>query len=439
MHLRSGGKCTLRILASLLALVAAIAFHPSLGTAQNGSKKLSKQDVIDFLTGDVSSADVAQEARKDGISFQVTPAVESEIRAAGGTDDLIQVLRSLAPRTTPVTPPPSNPPSNPTTPTAAAAGLLIDAHPGQSEVYIDDEPVGTTSQGGRLKLTRLTPGEHRVRVSLNGYQDYEETVTLKSGAVVNVSTTLQKVETPPLSPPIQNPQPETPSPVTSGQPGYLGVLPMEQQPAGARGVVLSGAQPGGPAEQVGLKTYDTILAVNGQQVTTPQALRQTLSSHQAGEVVQITWYNGSTTVTRPVRLANWPAQAPTTTPPQVQPSVQPQVQPQNPSLTRMPHNGYVNFAVAHDHGQSGQNYCVGIMTIGNGMIYYKATNGVHNFEIPLNSVREAKRNTVYLVGFGAFHIRTKKNSNFNFVALNQQGKPDAPDAVLTAIDNAMGQ
>ncbi len=192
--------------------------------------------------------------------------------------------------------------------------------------------------------------------------------------------------------------------------------------------MLSGAQPGGPADQAGLKAYDTILTVNGQPVTTPQQLRNTLSSHQAGEAVQVTWYNGSTNVTRQIRLVAAPAPGQAT----VQPSTP-------PTVTNMPHNGFVSFRAAHDHGRSGQDYCVGVMSIGNGMIYYKADNGIHTFEIPLNTVREARRNTVYLVGYGAFHIRTKKGSNFNFAALNPQGQVQPPDAILTAIDNAMGK
>ena len=84
---------------------------------------------------------------------------------------------------------------------------------------------------------------------------------------------------------------------------------MMQQPAGSRGVVISAAQPGGPAAQAGLKAYDTILAVNGQQVTTPQDLRASLANHQAGEIVQVTWYNGSNTVTRQIRLSAAPARA----------------------------------------------------------------------------------------------------------------------------------
>ena len=88
-------KCILKTLALLLALIAATALIPSNGTAQKATKKLTVQDVIDLLTGDVPSDQVAQEAEKAGISFQVTPSVAKQIRDAGGTDDLIRVLRSL--------------------------------------------------------------------------------------------------------------------------------------------------------------------------------------------------------------------------------------------------------------------------------------------------------------------------------------------------------
>ena len=97
MGSHSGGKRIPKILALLLALLAAIALIPSLGKAQKAAKKLTKQDVIDLLTGDVPSDQVAQEAQKAGISFQVTASVAKEIRDAGGTDDLIRVLRTLAP------------------------------------------------------------------------------------------------------------------------------------------------------------------------------------------------------------------------------------------------------------------------------------------------------------------------------------------------------
>jgi len=432
MGSHSGGRCILRTLALLLALIAAIGIIPSLGNAQKAAKKLTKQDVIDLLTGDVPSDQVAQEARKAGISFAVTASVEKEIHDAGGTDELIRVLRTLEPRAPAAPAAPAVAPYS--APAASPPVLVIESSPGKSQVYVDDEPVGSTSPQGRLKLTRLAAGPHTVRISLSGYEDHEQNVTLAAGETTTVSAPLQRPAAPPVSPPPPRPPTgETPS-VNPGQAGYLGVAPMEQQPAGARGVVISGAQPGGPADQAGLKTYDAILAVNGRPVTTPEELREALARHRAGEMVQITWYNGSRNVTKQVQLGAAP------------PPGQAMAQPSSPpSLTPMPHNGFVSFTVAHDHGPNGQggyNYCVGVMSMGNGMIYYKGTNGtngVHNFEIPLNSIKEARRNNVYLVAIGAFHIRLKKGTNYNFVALNQQAQYQPPDPILTAIDNAMGR
>jgi hypothetical protein len=428
---------SVKTLALLLALIALLAFAPSFGSAQKAQKKMSVQDVIDLLTGDVPSDAVAQEAQKAGISFQVTAAVAKQIKDAGGTDDLIQTLRTLAPHTT--TPPVATP--HPTAP-ASPPTLVIESSPGQSQVYVDDEPVGTTSQQGRLKLTQLAPGQHNVRISLGGYQDSEQTVTLEAGRVATLAATLQRVEAPPVvtpqpnpEPPINQPEPE-PSPRVN-QPGYLGIIPSPQQPDGARGVVISGVQPGGPAAQAGLKAFDTILAVNGQQTPTPPDLRTMLSAHQAGDVVQITWYNGTRNITRQVRLATPPAGA--------QALQQPVQQPNTPPSLRTPRKGVVTFTVAHDHGQSGKEYCAGVMSIGNGMVYYKGVkstsgpSGIHNYQIPLDTIKEARRNGVYLEAIGAFHIRTRHGTNYNFVVLNAQGQFQPPDQLLDAIENARGK
>jgi hypothetical protein len=325
MGTHSWGKSIPKTLVPVLALLAALALFPGLGNAQKTPKKLSKQDVMDLLTGDIPSDEVAQEARKAGISFQVTPAVAKEIHDAGGTDELISVLRSLSPR------PPASPVGTPRTgPAPSPPVLVIQSNPGQSQVYIDDEPVGSTSQEGRLKMTRLPAGDHTVRISLSGYQDHEETVSLAPGETTTVAATLQRPAAPAVyAPPPQQPQPEQ------------------------------------------------------------------------------------------------PPTAPTTQP--------------SPSPTLIPQTAPVSFRVAHDHGRNGQDYCVGVMTIGNGKIYFRADNGIHNFEISVNSIKEARRNAVYLAAFLAFHIRMKKgNMNYNFAVVNQQNQPQPPDAALTAIWNAMG-
>ena len=308
---------------ALLALMAALALLPALGNPQRAPKKLTKQDVIDLLTGDVPSEQVAEEARKAGIGFQVTASVAKDIRDAGGTEDLIRTLRALAPAAPPAAP-------TRTAPTASPPVLLIESTPGQCEVYIDDEPIGSTSPEGRLKLTRLAPGDHLVRVSLSGYQDHEETVSLVAGQTVTVAAPLQRPVAPPVSTPPQLPHTEV-----------------------------------------------------------------------------------------------------TPTVPTTQPS---------PPPSLMPHNGFVYFRVAHDHNRNGQDYCVGIMAIGNGMIYYKADNGIHNLQIPLKQVKEVRENLAYLARYHAFHIRLKRgNLNYNFVAINQQNQPQSPDTILNAVYNAMGK
>jgi hypothetical protein len=419
------GKHTRKVLALLVIALAAVALSPFSAYPQNTGKKLSKQDIIDLLTGDVTSERVADIAKEKGISFDMTAAAEKDIRAADGSDNLIRMLRGLAPRA-PVAP--SRPPR--TSPAAGSpAVLVIQSSPGEGQVYVDDEPVGSTSREGRLKLTRFSPGNHQVRVSLSGYQDYEKTVSLTEGETAMLAATLQPVA-PPLAdnPPQRPPAVETPI-VSSGEAGALGVEVMTQQPAGTRGVVISGAAPGSPAEQAGIKTYDTILAVGGRPVRTPQELKSAVTSHRAGEAVAVTWYNGSTNVTRQIRLAAAPAG----------PGMEEATPPNSPQLLKTPQAGFVSFSVAHDHGSGGNDYCTGVMSIGNGMIYYKSTNERHVFEIPLNSVKEARRNAVYLSALGAFHIRLAKGTNYNFVAVNQNGQYQPPDPILNAIEQASGK
>jgi hypothetical protein len=97
------------------------------------------------------------------------------------------------------------------------------------------------------------------------------------------------------------------------------------------------------------------------------------------------------------------------------------------------------YTVAHDHGSGGQDYCVGTIIIGAGMVAYRATNGVHVFEFSANEIKEAKKNAVYLAALGGFHIRLKKGSNYNFVVLNSAGQYQPPDELLRVVSMSMGR
>ncbi len=322
-----------RVAAPVAAALAASLFFsvsliPQARDGQKSRKPASKSDIIGLLEAGVSSQEVEGVVKQYGVSFDLTRQTETELRQAGATDDLLRAIRAArpsGPSTPPARPPASSPATSPSPPV-----LIIESTPGGAQVYIDDEPIGTTSPEGRLKLSRLTPGEHRVRLSLQGRRDSEQTIQLPTGQTTTVTAALEeaKVEVPPAPKP--EPPPATPSSVPPG--------------------------PARPAE----------------------------------------------------------------------PAPSPQL---------------LTFTVAHDHGAGGvqPNYCVGVLAIGGGYVRYRSTNGVHAFDFPLSEVKEAKKNSVYLAAFGAFHIRMKKGPPYNFVVVNNLGQYQSPEPVLEALRQAIGQ
>jgi formylglycine-generating enzyme required for sulfatase activity len=65
---------------------------------QNLPHRLSKDDVVKLLKGQVSPHRVGQRARQQGIDFEVTAEVEKELRRAGATDELIATLQEVTPK-----------------------------------------------------------------------------------------------------------------------------------------------------------------------------------------------------------------------------------------------------------------------------------------------------------------------------------------------------
>jgi hypothetical protein len=289
-----------RRLCTILAVFIALVFCLPGVKAQKSSKQLTKESVLELLTGDVPPARVAAIVREQGVSFTLTQAVEDQIRQAGGNDELLKAIRELAPKAPAAPPKSSGPPV-----------LLIEAAPGDAHVYIDDEPVGTTSPEGRLKIITLSPGAHRVRLAHRSFQDHEERVQLTSGETTRVATKLQAAAvTPGETPAEQAATVTSPMATVSVPQGYLGVRPVEQQPAGSRGVVILDAAPGGPAARAGLKANDTILSIGGRGISTPQDLQAAIAGHMAGETVEVTWSRGSSVVTKSIQLSARPAAPP---------------------------------------------------------------------------------------------------------------------------------
>jgi hypothetical protein len=413
--------------ASFIAILLTLIFASGIsGQAQKPRKALEKNEVIELLESGVAPERVGTLARQYGIAFEVTNEVEDQLRDAGATDELLGTLRQSAsrgasrapqPAVTPPAPQPAGPPV-----------LLIEVTPGGAQTYIDDEPVGTTSGAGRLKLSSLGPGAHRVRVSLAGYRDFEQSVELAPGQTAEVKASLESAAPAPRPPSVAPPAAEGTGLAAGEEPGALGVRVARTPPAGTRGAYISDVAPNGPAQRAGLRPGYSILSFAGRPVSSAEELMQIVSSYRAGAAVQIDYFDGSTVQTTTARLAH---RSSVTVPPDSPGASQP---PTMPAANLPP----AQFSVAHDHGPPAPNFCVGVLTIGNGMIQYRSTDGVHAFDIPLDAVKEARRNAVYMAMYGAFHIRLKRGTNFNFTALNSAGQHQPPDALLQAIDRALG-
>jgi S1-C subfamily serine protease len=95
------------------------------------------------------------------------------------------------------------------------------------------------------------------------------------------------------------------------------------------------------------------------------------------------------------------------------------------------------WSVAHDHGDAFQTYCLGKLYLTAEKIGYTNDSNLHVWEAPIAAVKEAAKNAAYGADKNAFHIRLTTNTNYNFVAVNDQLQFAYPDPILIAITKAV--
>ena len=144
--------------------------------AQKG-KPLNEQEVIELLEGGVPSSRVSEIVDDRGIDFDFTSEIEQKVRDAGGADDVVAALRRASQRHAESEQP-------------RTGGLVIKTTPGETQIYLNDEPKGMTSPEGEIRLPDLKPGTYNLRVSLLGYQSYEKAMTVAAGEEQTVYVTL---------------------------------------------------------------------------------------------------------------------------------------------------------------------------------------------------------------------------------------------------------
>ena len=76
---------------------------------------------------------------------------------------------------------------------SVTAQLKVDVQPDRAAVFVDDRFLGHAGElGGAFHSMLLSPGTHRIKVELPGYQSFETDVTLVAGQKSVVKTELAK-------------------------------------------------------------------------------------------------------------------------------------------------------------------------------------------------------------------------------------------------------
>ena len=91
--------------------------------------------------------------------------------------------------------------------------LKLDLQPDRAAVFLDDAFVGHAGEfGGSFHSMVMSPGKHRIKVELPGYQTFETEVNLLAGQKSEVKTDLVKGSIEQAGPLIKQPDPESPQP-----------------------------------------------------------------------------------------------------------------------------------------------------------------------------------------------------------------------------------
>jgi len=78
--------------------------------------------------------------------------------------------------------------------------VIKEALPG-AQVFVDDKFTASVDSEGQAKISSLAPGQHNLRLALNGYRDYNQHVDLGAGQIFSITAKLEPFEPPILAEP----------------------------------------------------------------------------------------------------------------------------------------------------------------------------------------------------------------------------------------------
>ncbi|HEX4594965.1 MAG TPA: PEGA domain-containing protein [Bryobacteraceae bacterium] len=136
----------------------------------------------------VGDSPIPLHRRKDaiqarGIDFPGTQEELDKLKASGATDDMLELIKSKAKVSNAaaahVAPKPA-----PTT-----GGMALNCGPGECEISLNGKSIGPTL-GGKLEVSKLSPGKWVVDFKKDGYLGHQNTITVEADKVATLTATL---------------------------------------------------------------------------------------------------------------------------------------------------------------------------------------------------------------------------------------------------------
>ena len=117
-----------------------------------------------------------------GVDFAMTPEAVARLKAAGTTEDVLELIEVKA---RPLPPPPLPPPPKP----PATGNIHVSCAPAECEVAVNGVHQTATSNGS-VELTGLPPGSYTVDLSREGYVSKQDLIKVEADKVTPLSATL---------------------------------------------------------------------------------------------------------------------------------------------------------------------------------------------------------------------------------------------------------